>query len=45
MFPSDVMVVLVLTLRFQTFDFGRHRRVEAYGLITEQTGVVEPDLL
>ena len=24
------------------FDFARHRRVEHYGLITEQTGVVEP---
>lgn len=27
------------------FDFERHRRVEAYGLITERTGVVEPELL
>jgi predicted amidohydrolase len=27
------------------FDFGRHRRVEHYGLLTAQTGVVEPDLL
>lgn len=25
------------------FDFARHRRVEHYGLITEQTGVVRPD--
>lgn len=24
------------------FDFGRHRRIEHYGLITEQTGVVKP---
>lgn len=24
------------------FDFARHRRIEHYGLITEQTGVVEP---
>ena len=24
------------------FDFGRHRRVEHYGLITSQTGVVKP---
>ena len=26
----------------RTFDFGRHRRVEHYSRITEQTGVVEP---
>ena len=25
------------------FDFARHRRVEHYGLITQQTGVVRPD--
>ncbi|GIT25977.1 MAG: N-carbamoyl-D-amino-acid hydrolase [Gammaproteobacteria bacterium] len=25
------------------FDFARHRRIEHYGLITEQTGVVLPD--
>ncbi len=25
------------------FDFDRHRRIEHYGLITEQTGVVRPD--
>lgn len=29
----------------KTFDFARHRRVETYGLISEQTGVVEPELL
>lgn len=29
----------------KTFDFARHRRVEAYGLIDQQTGVVEPELL
>ncbi|KAI2940173.1 hypothetical protein CBS147321_6312 [Aspergillus niger] len=28
----------------RTFDFGRHRRVEHYGRITGQTGVVEPPL-
>jgi predicted amidohydrolase len=28
-----------------TFDFDRHRRTEAYSLITSQTGVVEPELL
>jgi len=27
------------------FDFGRHRRVEAYSLITSQAGIVEPPLL
>ena len=25
------------------FDFARHRRIEHYGLITEQTGVIAPD--
>ena len=29
----------------KTFDFDRHRRTEAYSLITSQTGVVEPELL
>jgi len=29
----------------KTFDFDRHRRIEAYEIITSQTGVVEPDLL
>lgn len=29
----------------RTFDYSRHRRVEAYDLITKQTGVVEPELL
>ena len=29
----------------KTFDFGRHRRIETYGLIDKQTGVVEPELL
>ena len=29
----------------QTFDFGRHRRTETYGILTRQTGVVEPELL
>ncbi|KAF2454451.1 carbon-nitrogen hydrolase [Lineolata rhizophorae] len=31
--------------RTRTFDFGRHRRVEHYGRIVQQTGVVEPPLL
>ncbi|KAI9742410.1 MAG: hypothetical protein M1818_003943 [Claussenomyces sp. TS43310] len=29
----------------KTFDFARHRRVEHYAPIVEQTGVVEPELL
>jgi predicted amidohydrolase len=29
----------------KTFDFDRHRRIDQYGPITTQTGVVEPDLL
>ncbi|KAK7546383.1 carbon-nitrogen hydrolase [Phyllosticta citricarpa] len=29
----------------RTFDFGRHRRVEHYARITEQTGVTEPPKL
>lgn len=29
----------------KTFDFERHRRVGEYGLIGEQMGVVEPELL
>lgn len=29
----------------KTFDFVRHRRTEAYAAITEQTGVLEPELL
>lgn len=29
----------------KTFDYARHRRVEAYDIITKQTGVVEPELL
>ncbi|KUJ08442.1 N-carbamoyl-D-amino acid hydrolase [Mollisia scopiformis] len=29
----------------KTFDFDRHRRVDQYGPITIQTGVVEPELL
>jgi hypothetical protein len=24
------------------FNFAKHRRIEHYGIITEQTGVVEP---
>lgn len=30
-------------LKETIFDFDRHRRIEHYGLITEQTGIVRPD--
>ncbi|KAF2691580.1 carbon-nitrogen hydrolase [Lentithecium fluviatile CBS 122367] len=29
----------------RTFDFGRHRRVEHYSILTSQTGVIEPPRL
>jgi len=29
----------------KTFDYARHRRIETYGLIDKQTGVIEPELL
>ncbi|KAH6717876.1 putative N-carbamoyl-D-amino acid hydrolase [Leptodontidium sp. MPI-SDFR-AT-0119] len=29
----------------KTFDFARHRRIDQYGPITVQTGVIEPELL
>lgn len=29
----------------KTFDFARHRRIEAYGLINQQAAVSEPELL
>ncbi|KAL3458711.1 carbon-nitrogen hydrolase [Aspergillus heterothallicus] len=29
----------------RTFDFGRHRRIEHYRILAEQTGVIEPPLL
>ncbi len=32
----------VLFGRQTQFDFARHRRIEHYGLITEQTGIIEP---
>ncbi|RFU33683.1 hypothetical protein B7463_g2660, partial [Scytalidium lignicola] len=31
--------------KIATFDFARHRRIETYGLISQQTGVIEPELL
>ncbi|KAI5204518.1 carbon-nitrogen hydrolase [Aureobasidium subglaciale] len=48
---GDELVVAEIDLeecrqgREKTFDFGRHRRTEAYGRIVDQTGVVEPELL
>ncbi|MEK9753449.1 MAG: N-carbamoyl-D-amino-acid hydrolase [Rhodospirillaceae bacterium] len=30
-------------IKSTVFDFGRHRRIEHYGLIASQTGVVRPD--
>lgn len=48
---DDELVVAEIDLeecrqgREKTFDFGRHRRIEAYGRIGAQTGVVEPELL
>ena len=29
----------------RTFNYGKHRRVETYGLITQQTSEIEPELL
>ncbi|KAK5129626.1 hypothetical protein LTR08_003025 [Meristemomyces frigidus] len=48
---DDELVVAEIDLadcvqgKTRTFDYGRHRRIETYGLIDKQTGVVEPDLL
>lgn len=48
---SDELIVAEIDLsdcrpgKEKTFDFARHRRIETYGLISEQTGVVEPELL
>ncbi|HIC28993.1 MAG TPA: N-carbamoyl-D-amino-acid hydrolase, partial [Rhodospirillales bacterium] len=30
-------------LKGSTFDFAAHRRIEHYGLITEQTGAIPPE--
>ena len=27
------------------FNFAKHRRIDQYGLVTQQTGVIEPELL
>lgn len=42
MIVADVDLDLCRPGKARTFDFGRHRRVEHYGRILEQTGVVEP---
>lgn len=48
---EDELVVAELDLiecrqgKEKTFDFARHRRIETYGLVAEQTGVIEPELL
>lgn len=48
---EDELVVAEIDLddckqgKAKTFDFARHRRIETYGLIGEQIGVVEPELL
>ena len=48
---EDELVVAEIDLELcrqgkdRTFAFERHRRIETYGLIDKQTGVVEPELL
>ncbi|KAK4542026.1 hypothetical protein LTR36_007226 [Oleoguttula mirabilis] len=42
---ADIDLAAVRQGKEKTFDYGRHRRIETYGLIDKQTGVVEPDLL
>ena len=42
MIIADVDLDLCRPGKTRTFDFGRHRRVEHYARILEQTGVVEP---
>lgn len=48
---GDELVVADIDLRDcrqgkeKTFDYSRHRRIETYGLIDKQTGVIEPELL
>ena len=45
MIIADVDLDLCRPGKTRTFDFGRHRRVEHYGRMLEQTGVVEPPRL
>ncbi|EME46626.1 hypothetical protein DOTSEDRAFT_43111 [Dothistroma septosporum NZE10] len=42
---AEIDLALCRQGKERTFDYGRHRRIEMYNLISEQTGVVEPELL
>ncbi|PWY81546.1 carbon-nitrogen hydrolase [Aspergillus sclerotioniger CBS 115572] len=42
---ADCDLTLCRAGKTRTFDFARHRRIEHYGRITSQTGVIEPPLL
>ncbi|KAK4626727.1 N-carbamoyl-D-amino acid hydrolase [Fulvia fulva] len=42
---AEVNLALCRQGKERTFDYGRHRRIETYSLITQQTGLVEPELL
>ena len=42
---ADCDLDLCLPGKTRTFDFARHRRIEHYGILTSQTGVIEPPLL
>ncbi|ERT01895.1 uncharacterized protein SPSK_05127 [Sporothrix schenckii 1099-18] len=42
---ADINLAECKAGKTRTFDFQRHRRVEHYGRITQQTGVVEPPRL
>ncbi|KAI9923442.1 hypothetical protein MW887_009323 [Aspergillus wentii] len=42
---ADCDLTLCRAGKKRTFDFARHRRIEHYGRITAQTGVIEPPLL
>jgi Asp/Glu/hydantoin racemase/predicted amidohydrolase len=42
---ADCDLDLCLPGKKRTFDFARHRRTEHYGILTSQTGVVEPPRL
>ncbi|OOF91763.1 hypothetical protein ASPCADRAFT_210752 [Aspergillus carbonarius ITEM 5010] len=41
---ADCDLTLCRAGKTRTFDFARHRRIEHYGRITSQTGVIEPPL-
>ncbi|CAO2657166.1 Nn.00g032920.m01.CDS01 [Neocucurbitaria sp. VM-36] len=42
---ADCDLDLCLPGKTRTFDFGRHRRIEHYGILASQTGVIEPPRL